>query len=64
MKPPEHERYTGIIRTLPYFGAGNTNEAQAKKKAHERMMKAFKQLARGEEGFVRIAFSMRPKYEI
>lgn len=58
------DRYTGIIRTLPYFGAGDTLEAQAKKKAHERMMKAFRRMARGEDSLVRIAFSVRPKFDV
>lgn len=58
------ERYTGIIRTLPYFGAGDTREAQGKRKAHERMMKAFKAMSRGEDQYVRIAFSVKPKHEV
>lgn len=59
-----NERPTGIIRTLPYYGAGDTLEAQAKRKAYERMMKAFRQMQRDPEQFVRIAFSQMPKAEV
>lgn len=51
---------TGIIRTLPYFGAGDTQEAQAKRAACRRMMEAFKRIENGSEEFVRIAFSQKP----
>lgn len=58
------ERYTGIIRTLPYFGAGNTKEAKAKRLAFRRMMRAFKRAESSDEATVRIAFSVMPKVEV
>lgn len=59
-----HERYTGIIRTLPYFGAGNSQEAKAKRLAFRRMMRAFKRVESSDEATVRIAFSVKPKFEV
>lgn len=58
------QRPTGIIRTLPYFGAGDTEEAQAKRRAYRRMMEAFRAAGRYENAFVKIAFSQMPKIEV
>ncbi len=58
------ERPTGIIRTLPYFGAGDTNEAKTKRLAYRRMMKAFKRIEKGGDEYVRIAFSQMPTQDV
>lgn len=56
----EQRQATGVIRTLPYFGAGDTQEAQAKRAAYRRMMEAFTRIENGADECVRIAFSQRP----
>jgi hypothetical protein len=58
------QRPTGIIRTLPYFGAGDTEEAGARRLAYKRMMEAFRRADRYENAFVRIAFSQKPTTEV
>lgn len=58
------ERPTGIIRTLPYFGAGDTEEVGARRLAYKRMMEAFRRAGRYENAFVRIAFSQKPTQEV
>ena len=60
-------RPTGIIRTLPYYGAGGTGDdaEKAKARAYRRMMRAFKEMERGEEGkYVLIAFDQKPTIEV
>jgi hypothetical protein len=57
------ERYTGIIRTLPYYGAGHSKEANAKRRAYRRMMKAFRKADRGDS-CVYVAFAQKPKHEV
>jgi len=58
------DRPTGVVRTLPYYGAGNTSEAKAKRNAYRRMMKSFKRMERGADETVRIAFSQMPTKEV
>lgn len=58
------QRPTGIIRTLPYFGAGDTEEAGARRLAYKRMMAAFRNAGRYENAFVRVAFSQKPTTEV
>lgn len=57
-------RWTGIIRTLPYYGAGEPNESDAMRKAYKRMMAAFKAMETNEEVEVRIALSQKPTIEV
>lgn len=57
-------RAVGITRTLPYFGAGDTEEKGAKRLAYRRMMESFRRAARYENAFVRIAFSQKPTQEV
>lgn len=57
-------RPSAIIRTLPYFGAGDTEEAGARRLAYKRMMEAFRNADRYENAFVRVAFSQRPATEV
>jgi hypothetical protein len=51
-------RPTGIIRTLPYFGAETMNRAFAL------MMAAFKALESGKQEATYIAFAQRPTIEV
>jgi hypothetical protein len=58
------KRPVGIIRTLPYFGAGDTEEEGAKRKAYRRMMDSFRHADRSNTGFVRVAFAQKPTQEV
>lgn len=60
------DRPTGIIRTLPYFGAGGTGDGKkdAMGRAYRRMMKAFKGLARGDNGQILIAMGQKPTQDV
>ncbi len=57
------ERPTGIIRTLPYFGAETASD-EAMNTAYERMMDAFRRLDAGASDAVYIAFAQRPTIEV
>lgn len=61
---PRPQRPTGIIRTLPYFGAGDTEEAGARRLVYKRMMESFRKADRYENAFVRIAFDKKPVQEV
>lgn len=56
-------RPTGIIRTLPYFGATTASD-EAMNKAYERMMNAFACMEHGEDASIYIAFTQKPKIEV
>jgi len=60
------ERPTGIIRTLPYFGAGGSGDKanDAMGQAYRRMMRSFKALERGECLQILIAFEQKPTIEV
>lgn len=62
MKPTE--RPTGIIRTLPYFGAGEKDEAGAMREAYKRMTQSLKYLETHDDHPVYIALSQRPTKEV
>ena len=59
-------RPTGIIRTLPYFGAGGTGDdgTDARARAYRRMMRAFKEMESGDGRYVLIAFGQKPAIEV
>lgn len=57
-------RSTGITRTLPYFGASDTEEQGARRDAYRRMIQSFKDLESGKSQVVYIAFSQRPVQDI
>lgn len=59
-----NNRPTGIIRTLPYFGAGDTEEQGAERRAYRRMIESFKAVERGQIECCRIAFSQMPRQEV
>ncbi len=64
-RPELHgERSTGIIRTLPYFGAATTEEQGARQDAYKRMIQSFKDLESGKRDCVYIAFNQMPKQEV
>ncbi|HEY0171151.1 MAG TPA: hypothetical protein VGB98_09010 [Pyrinomonadaceae bacterium] len=56
-------RPTGVIRTLPYFGAETASD-EAMNKAHARMLDALKALESGERDVLYIAFAQRPTVEV
>lgn len=56
-------RPTGIIRTLPYFGA-HTASDEAMNRAYERMMSAFACMESGEDASVSIALAQKPTIEV
>ncbi len=58
------ERPTGIIRTLPYFGAGESDEAGAMRNAYRRMAEAFKHLESHDDQPVYIALPQRPAKQV
>jgi hypothetical protein len=58
------DRPTGIIRTLPYFGAETASD-EAMNKAYERMMAAFKAMeASDDAATVHIALAQKPTIEV
>lgn len=57
------DRPTGVIRTLPYFGAETASD-EAMNLAYERMLAAFKELESGERDSLYIAFAQRPTIEV
>lgn len=57
------ERPTGIIRTLPYFGAETASD-EAMNKAYERMMRAFACMESGEDASIHIALAQKPTIEV
>lgn len=57
------DRPTGIIRTLPYFGAETASD-EAMNKAYARMMAAFKAMENGERESLLIALSQKPTIEV
>lgn len=58
------DRPIAIVRTLPYYGVGASEEASQRRAAYRTMMKAFRGLERNDEAFVRIAFSAKPRHEV
>jgi hypothetical protein len=56
-------RPTGVIRTLPYFGAETASD-EAQNKAYGRMMAALKDLERGARDTLYIAFAQKPTVEV
>lgn len=64
-------RPTGVIRTLPYFGAtvkgGSIDDGervQAMAKAYRRMVVALRNLAKNPEAYVYVAFTQKPTQEV
>ncbi len=58
------ERPTGIIRTLPWYGAEDgKHDAAEKTKAYDRMLKGFRGLESGE-GHILIALPSQPRFEV
>lgn len=64
-------RPTGVIRTLPYFGAtikggsiDGGDKVQAMAKAYRRMVVALRNLARDPEAVVYVAFPQKPTREV
>lgn len=64
-------RPTGVIRTLPYFGAtlkgghiDRGEKVQAMAKAYRRMIVALRNLERDPEACVYIAFPQKPTVEV
>lgn len=65
------ERPTGVIRTLPYFGAAvkggkvqTEAESAATSFAYRRMVRALRRLATNPEAYVYIAFPQMPTKEV
>jgi hypothetical protein len=62
---PRPQRPTGIIRTLPYFGAEDSKHNQAAmNSAYREMMRAFKAMETDDERVVWIAFPHKPTIEV
>lgn len=57
-----NERPTGILRTLPYFGASDASEA-GRREAYKKMLGAFKRLEAGGAG-IWIAMANKPKHDV
>lgn len=57
-------RSTGIIRTLPYFGAKDTEEQGARRDAYKKMIQSFKDLESGKKDVVYIGFSQMPVTDV
>lgn len=57
-------RSTGIIRTLPYFGAGDTEDEGARRDAYKEFLRAFKGVEEGRHECVRIAFPQMPTQDV
>jgi hypothetical protein len=64
-------RPTGVIRTLPYFGAAVTggemrdsSKREAMRRAYRRMMRALRNLERNPEAYVYVAFPQKPTQEV
>jgi len=64
----EPVQYTGIIRTLPYFGGIEKGEPKEtmKRKAYRRMMRSFSLLEAGAGSIesVYVALAQKPKIEV
>lgn len=59
------QRPTGIIRTLPWYGAEDTKHTETEKgKAYRRMMRSFKAIERTGDGTVIVALSQKPTIEV
>jgi hypothetical protein len=66
------ERPTGVIRTLPYFGAAvssggklhNATKAGAMNAAYRRMMTALRNLDKNPEAYVYVAFPQKPTQDV
>lgn len=57
-------RPVGIIRTLPYFGADDTEDKDARTLAYRRMLESFRRTDRYDNAFVRVAFAQKPTQEV
>lgn len=60
----KNKRPTGIIRTLPYFGANEPTEEGAMRQAYKRMMEAFKHLESDGTEPVYVAMAQQPTMEV
>lgn len=59
-----NNRPTGIIRTLPWYGAEDSQHNNSEKgKAYQRMMRGFESLKHGD-GHILIALPSKPKIEV
>lgn len=60
----KNKRPTGIIRTLPWYGAEDSKHSDSEKgKAYKRMMRGFKALEK-RDGHVYVALAQRPTIEV